>query len=422
MLNTLKVTMSKIKRSKFFVLFLAMALILPFLPQMKTDAATNWSLVWSDEFNGTSLNSSNWSAEIGTGSGGWGNNELQYYTNRSQNLQVTGGNLVITALKENYGGMGYTSARIKTQNLKTFTYGKIEARIKLPTGQGLWPAFWMLGSNITSVGWPKCGELDIMERVNNNAFVNGTVHWDANGHAEFGRVSGNLDFSGYHVYSVEWDSSYIRWFVDGVQFNEFYIANNTGNTEEFQKSFFILLNLAVGGNWPGSPNSSTPFPSQMLVDYVRVYQASSTPTLVNGGIYTLTAKCSGKVLDVLDVSTASGAKMQQWTNYTATNQRFRVEDMGGGYYKLTAMHSGLVLDVPSSSTTSGVQLQQWTSNGTDAQRWKIVDAGGGYYKLISKVSGLAMDVASSSTADGAAVQQWTDNGSDAQKWLFTRVE
>ncbi len=422
MLNRLKVTMFRMKKSKFFTLVILIALVLPLLPQMKTDAATNWSLVWSDEFNGSSLNTANWSAEIGTGSGGWGNNELQYYTNRSQNLQVTGGNLVITALKENYGGMGYTSARIKTQNLKTFTYGKIEARIKLPTGQGLWPAFWMLGSNITSVGWPKCGELDIMERVNNNAFVNGTVHWDANGHAEFGRVSGNLDFSGYHVYSVEWDSSYIRWFVDGVQFNEFYIANNTGNTEEFQRSFFILLNLAVGGNWPGSPNSSTPFPSQMLVDYVRVYQATTTPAFVNGGVYTLTAKCSGKVLDVLDVSTASGAKMQQWTNYTATNQRFRVEDMGGGYYKLTAMHSGLVLDVPSSSTATGVQLQQWTSNGTDAQRWKIVDAGGGYYKLISKVSGLAMDVASSSTADGAAVQQWTDNGSDAQKWLFTRVE
>ncbi|MDF2802215.1 MAG: glycosyl hydrolase family protein [Anaerocolumna sp.] len=422
MLNTLKEITLKIKKSKVLALMLIAAIIFALSPQMKSDAATNWSLVWSDEFNGTSLSASNWTAEIGTGSGGWGNNELQYYTNRTQNLQVTGGNLVITALKENYGGMGYTSARIKTQNLKTFTYGKIEARIKLPTGQGLWPAFWMLGSNITSVGWPQCGELDIMERVNSNSSVNGTVHWDANGHAEFGRVSGNLDFSAYHVYSVEWDSSYIRWFVDGVQFNEFYIANNTGNTEEFQKSFFILLNLAVGGNWPGSPNSSTPFPSQMLVDYVRVYQASSAPTLVSGGVYTLTAKCSGKALDVIDVSTAAGAKMQQWTNYTASNQRFRVEDMGSGYYKLTALHSGLVLDVPSSSTSTGVQLQQWTSNGTDAQRWKIVDVGGGYYKLISKVSGLAMDVSNSSTTDGAAVQQWTDNGSDAQKWLFNRVE
>lgn len=414
----------RMKKSRLVVFLVIIAFLMTMIPESKLNAATNWSLVWSDEFNGTALNTSNWTAEIGTGSNGWGNNELQYYTNRTENLQVTGGNLVITARKENYSGMGYTSARIKTQNLKTFTYGKIEARIKLPSGQGLWPAFWMLGSNITTpnMGWPKCGEIDIMERVNNNSSVNGTVHWDANGHAEFGRVSGNLDFSQFHVYTVEWDANYIRWFVDGTQFNEFYIANNTGNTEEFHKSFFLLLNLAVGGNWPGSPNSSTPFPSQMLVDYVRVYQASSAPTLVSGGVYTLTAKCSGKVLDVLDVSTAAGGKMQQWTNYTASNQRFRVEDMGSGYYKLTAIHSGLVLDVPNSSTSTGVQLQQWTSNNTDAQRWRIVDTGDGYYKLISKVNGLAMDVSGSSTADGAAIQQWTDNGTDAQKWLFTRVE
>lgn len=422
MLKIMKQACLGLRKSKLVVFLAVVALLTALMPESKLNAATNWSLVWSDEFDGTSLNSSNWSAEIGTGSGGWGNNELQYYTNRTENLQVTGGNLVITARKENYGGMGYTSARIKTQNLRNFTYGKIEARIKLPSGQGLWPAFWMLGSNITSVGWPKCGELDIMERVNNNSYVNGTVHWDANGQADYGQISDSLDFSQYHVYSVEWDSSYIRWFVDGAQFNEFYIANNTGNTEEFQKSFFILLNLAVGGNWPGSPNSSTPFPAQMFVDYVRVYQSSSSPSLVSGGVYTLTAKCSGKVLDVTDVSTASGAKMQQWTNYSASNQRFRVEDMGSGYYRLTAIHSGLVLDVPNSSTSTGVQLQQWTNNGTDAQRWRIVDAGGGYYKLVSKVNGLAMDVSGSSTADGAAVQQWTDNGTDAQKWLFTRVE
>ncbi|MDU5950371.1 MAG: RICIN domain-containing protein, partial [Paenibacillus macerans] len=208
----------------------------------------------------------------------------------------------------------------------------------------------------------------------------------------------------------------------GNQFNEFYIENGTGNTEEFQKPFFILLNLAVGGNWPGSPDGSTPFPSQMLVDYVRVYQASnSSSNIESGAVYTLTSKASGKVLDVTDVSMADGAKMQQWTNYTATNQRFKVEHMGSGYYKLTAMHSGKVLDVPSSSTASGVQLQQWNDNGTDAQRWKIVDVGGGYYKLVSKVSGLVMDVSSASTADGAAVQQYTDNGTDAQKWLFTKV-
>lgn len=380
-------------------------------------------MVWSDEFNGSSLNRGVWIPEIGTGYNGWGNNELQYYTDRPQNVQVTGGNLVITAQRENYEGRNYTSARIKTQGLKSFKYGKIEARIKIPTGQGIWPAFWMLGESFRDVGWPYCGEIDIMEHVNNESVVHGTVHWDANGYASYGRASGNLDFSQFHTYSIEWDPSYIRWFVDGVQYNEIYIANGTGNTEEFQKPFFILLNLAVGGNWPGSPNGSTPFPAQMLVDYVRVYQdqGGSSPVLENGAVYTIASKVSGKVLDVTDVSTADGAKIQQWTNYSASNQRFRLESTGDGYYKLTAIHSGKVLDVPSASTAAGVQLQQWTDNGTDAQRWRIVDAGGGYFKLISKASGLVMDVSGASTADGAAVQQWTDNGTDAQKWMFTKV-
>ncbi|AIQ68104.1 RICIN domain-containing protein [Paenibacillus graminis] len=412
-----------LKRGKMLSLLVIFTLLTTLFPTGNVNAVTNWNLAWSDEFDGTSLNTSNWTAEIGTGVSGWGNNELQYYTNRPQNLQVTGGNLVITALKESYNGSSYTSARIKTQGKKSFTYGKIEARIKLPSGQGLWPAFWMLGTNIDvpGVGWPKCGETDIMERVNNNAFVNGTVHWDANGQADYGQISGNLDFSQYHVYSIEWDAKYIRWFVDGNKFNEFYIENGTGNTEEFQKPSFLLLNLAVGGNWPGSPDAATPFPAKMLVDYVRVYQASNAPNIVSGGVYTFASKASGKVMDVVDVSTANGAKIQQWTNYTAANQQFRVDSTGDGYYKLTAVHSGKVLDVPGSSTSAGVQLQQWDDNGSNAQQWSVIDAGGGYYKLISKVSGLAVDVSGSSTADGAAVQQWTDNGSDAQKWALTKV-
>ena len=238
------------------------------------NTAGSGNLVWSDEFNGNSLDNSNWVYDIGTNGNGWGNNELQYYTDRSQNVQVTDGNLVITARKESYGGMSYTSARIKTKDLRQFTYGKIEARIKLPSGetQGIWPAFWMLGSNIDSVGWPNCGEIDIMERVNFDTFANATVHWDSYGHASYGNMSGYIDFSQYHVYSIEWDSEYIRWFVDGIKYNEILIKNGTGNTEEFQKPFFLLFNLAVGGNWPGSPNGATTFPAKMYVDYVRVYR------------------------------------------------------------------------------------------------------------------------------------------------------
>ncbi|MBC8059996.1 MAG: RICIN domain-containing protein [Clostridiaceae bacterium] len=413
-----------LKRSKVIGLITVFAMMVSMVPNMAVKSATTWNLVWQDEFS-QPLSSSNWSYDIGTGSSGWGNNELEYYTNRSQNIQVTNGNLEITALKEAYGGMNYTSARIKSKGLKQFTYGKIEARIKLPSGQGIWPAFWMLGSNIDSVGWPKCGEIDIMERVNNNAFVNGTVHWDSNGYASFGRTSGNLDFSQYHTYTIEWDSKYIRWFVDGAQYNEILIENNTGNTEEFQKPFYLLLNLAVGGNWPGSPDGATPFPAKMYVDYVRVYSAGTstgtTTGIVNGAVYTLASKTSGKVLDVAGVSTADGAKMTQWTSTGGNNQKFRVDDMGNGYYKLTAIHSGKVLDDPYASTASGTQLQQATDNGSDAQRWKIENMGNGYYKVTCKASGLVMDVAASSKNDGAAVQQYTNNDTDAQRWFFTKV-
>lgn len=232
-------------------------------------------LVWSDEFNGTSLDTSNWTYEIGTGSNGWGNNELQYYTSRPENIRVSGGNLIITARRESYGGMNYTSARIKTQDKRTFTYGRVEARIKIPTGKGLWPAFWMLGNNISQVSWPYCGEIDIMEHVNNEGVTHGTIHWsDHNGNYAYygGPTPWNLDFSQYHVYAIEWSPTSIKWFVDGNQFWEANIANSINGTDEFHKPFFILLNLAVGGNWPGSPDGSTPFPAEMLVDYVRVYQ------------------------------------------------------------------------------------------------------------------------------------------------------
>lgn len=261
-----------VKFKKYLVLFLVAAIIASLLPPEISTAAT-WNLVWNDEFDGNSLNTNNWVYDIGTGSGGWGNNELQYYTNRTDNVKVENGNLVITAKKENYGGMGYTSGRIKTKGKASWKYGKIEARMKIPTGQGIWPAFWMLGDNIDSVGWPKCGEIDVMEHVNNESVTHGTIHWDYNGYQYYGLQSGNLDFSQYHTYTVEWDSTSIKWYVDGTQYCEANITIN--DTNEFHNKFFILLNLAVGGNWPGSPNSSTSFPQAMYVDYVRVYQQGS---------------------------------------------------------------------------------------------------------------------------------------------------
>lgn len=231
----------------------------------------NAQLLWGDDFNGTSVNTSNWGYDIGAG--GWGNSELEYY--RSENATVSGGYLNITAKRESYGGAAYTSARLKTQGKKSWTYGFMESRIKMPKGQGLWPAFWMIGNDIGSVGWPKCGELDIMEHVNSDATITGTMHWDIGGSHVLYNAQKTVDVSGWHLYQMNWNSTSIKWYVDGSLYLTGNIANNINSTEEFHLPFFFILNVAVGGNWPGSPNSSTPFPAVMQVDYVRVYQQAS---------------------------------------------------------------------------------------------------------------------------------------------------
>jgi beta-glucanase (GH16 family) len=253
---------------------------------LKTEVfAQNWQLVWQDEF--TNGISSDWVFE--TGAGGWGNNELEYY--RPENASTSNGNLVLTAKQESFGGANYTSVRMKTQGKKSWTHGKIEASIAVPSFQGAWPAFWMLGDNISSVGWPKCGEIDIMEHVNTGGQINGTVHWaDANGNqADYGNATTIGNITGFHLYSIEWTSSYIRWFVDGNQYNEINIANGVGSTEEFQRSFFILLNFAIGGNWPGFSIDNNSLPSNMLVDYVRVYQDNGVSV---AGVATMYKDCN----------------------------------------------------------------------------------------------------------------------------------
>ena len=210
-----------------------------------------------------------------TGGSGWGNNELEYYTARPENVKTENGNLIIVARKESYNGKNYTSARIKTQNLQSFTYGKIEARIKVPLGKGIWPAFWTLGQNISQAGWPKCGEIDIMEHINNEKTIYGTMHWDNSGYTRYGGNT-SCDATQYHVYSIEWDANSIKWLLDGKKYWEGNIKNTINGTEEFHSPHFIILNLAVGGNWPGNPDATTQFPDTLFVDYVRVYQSDPT--------------------------------------------------------------------------------------------------------------------------------------------------
>ena len=232
-------------------------------------AQTSWTLIWSDEFSGSSLDLNHWSYEFG--GGGWGNNELVYYTNQPDNISVSSGTLKITATRENPGPMEYQSARIITKDKFSFLYGKVEARMRLPLGQGLWPAFWMMGQNIDAVSWPSCGEIDVMEHVSNEPLIHGTVHWNHGGHTSLGDTYG-VDVTEYHVYGAIWDAESIDFYVDGNIYFSFPLVAGNQSANTFDQPVFLLLNMAIGGNFPGNPDDSTVFPAQMEVDYVRVFQ------------------------------------------------------------------------------------------------------------------------------------------------------
>lgn len=248
-----------------------------------------WSLVWSDEFNqpdGSSPDSAKWVFDLGAG--GWGNNELQHYTSRTNNARIENGQLVIEAKQENYQGSTYTSARLKTLGKAWWTYGRIEARIKIPRTQGIWPAFWTLGTNIASVGWPTCGEIDIMENIGAEPRdVHGTVHGP--GYSGGAGIGGTFTLPGagayaddFHVFAVEWTTNQIKWFMDGLQYFSITPARLPGGTNwVFTQPQFLLMNVAVGGNWPGYPDGTTVLPQRMLVDYVRVYAPTNMPARTN---------------------------------------------------------------------------------------------------------------------------------------------
>lgn len=243
----------------------------------ETQTVANFkTITMQDEFDEDGApNSSIWTYDIG--GNGWGNNELQYYTDRSQNVAVQNGYLIITAEKENFEEASYTSARILSKGLFEQAYGRFEARIKLPWGQGIWPAFWLLGGDIDTNNWPNCGEIDIMEyRGQNPTMVLGTVHGPGYSGGEsisksYSLTNDRFD-TGFHVFGIEWTPDYINYYVDDVLYNQITPEDVTGDWV-FNKPFFIIINLAVGGSFVGSPNAETIFPQTMLVDYVRVYQA-----------------------------------------------------------------------------------------------------------------------------------------------------
>jgi len=249
-------------------------------------APKGYTLVSSDEFkgkNGSLPDTKKWTYDIG--GSGWGNHELEYYTNRAENARIEHGKLVITARAETYTGpdgknFNYTSARLKTQGLFAQAYGRFEARIKLPAGQGIWPAFWMLGDDIAADGWPKCGEIDIMENIGKEPGINhGSLHGPSSTSPTSDLTktitlpNGKRLSDDFHLYAVEWEPGVVRFYLDSNLYATFTSAQwPAGGTWVFDHPFFIILNVAVGGNWPGPPDATTVFPQTMLVDYVRVYK------------------------------------------------------------------------------------------------------------------------------------------------------
>jgi beta-glucanase (GH16 family) len=237
----------------------------------------NWELTWYDEFDGTAgdlPDATKWTYD--TGNGGWGNDELQYYTNSTDNVALDGdGNLVITAISESYEGSSYTSARIKTKGLFSQTYGRFEASIKTPYGPGLWPAFWMMGSNIDDNAWPACGEIDIMEQNGLYPNVNnGSLHaTDFDATDSYTLENDRFD-NDFHIYAIEWFADKIDFYVDDYLYES--VSRSTlegsGVAGTFDLPFFMILNVAVGGDYVGWPTTGTSFPQTMTIDYVRVYQ------------------------------------------------------------------------------------------------------------------------------------------------------
>ena len=325
-----------------------------------------WQLVWSDEFaqaDGSSPDPTKWGFDIGNGSGGWGNNQLEYDTSRTNNARIVGGQLVIEAAQESYGGRSYTSARMLTKSNGSWAYGRVEARIKIPRGQGIWPAFWMLGTNIDSAGWPTCGEIDIMENIGKTS-DQGTAHGTIHGPQSGGDYNGGVGVGGtytlpggaaladdFHIFAVEWTTNQIKWFVDTNQYFTATPANLTsGGTWVFTQPQFLILNVAVGGNWPGNPDGTTIFPQQMLVDYVRVYTyvpaapnppSGLTISLGNGKVYlSWDASTSGATGYDVKRSAISGGSYTTIANSTTNSYTdATVSSCSTYYYVVSATNS-----------------------------------------------------------------------------------
>ncbi|MEV6913011.1 family 16 glycosylhydrolase [Amycolatopsis sp. NPDC051071] len=393
---------------------LAAAVLLGSLPataQAPASEAAVMAATFTDDFNGPAgagIDGSKWHFETGDNVN---NHERQWYTSGTNNAALDGqGNLVITAKKENpgnyncwYGRCEYTSARLSTQGQFSQTYGRYEARMKLPRGQGMWPAFWMLGTDIGSVGWPNSGEIDIMENV---GFEPNTVHGTIHGPGYSGAGGIGAGYNGpnfsddFHTYAVEWAPNQIKWFVDGNLYQTRTPADLNGNRWVFDHAFYLILNLAVGGYWPGDPNSVTVFPQRLVVDYVHV---NSSNTAGNTGRIT---GIGGKCVDVAGANSANGTPIQ----LTGCNGNAAQNWTVGGDGTIRAL--GKCLDVSGGSTADGAVVQLWDCNGSGAQRWTV----SGARDIVNPQANKCLDATGNSSANGTRLQLWTCGGGANQKW------
>lgn len=397
----------------FAVLFTTAGPVAP-----RADAAAT-AQTWSDEFDGaagSAPNGSKWTLE--TGGSGNGNHELQYYTNSTRNASLDGsGHLVITAQRNTdqglqcwYGTCQYTSARLNTARTFTQAYGRYEARIKIPRGQGIWPAFWMLGDNLGSAGWPNSGELDIMENIGKEpGSVHGTIHGPGYSGAEgigaaYTLPNGRAFADDYHTFAVDWSPNAITWSVDGQNYQTRTPADLGGDRWVFDHPFFIILNLAVGGDWPGSPDGSSTYPQTMTVDYVRVSTSGGSGGGTTGPIRGIGGMC----VDVAGASSADGTPIQLHGCNGVDAQKWTL----GSDDTVRAL--GKCLDVQSGSAADGAVVQLWTCNGTGAQKWTHTAAN----DLTNVGSNKCLDAKGNSSADGTRLQIWTCNGGANQKWTL----
>jgi beta-glucanase (GH16 family) len=385
----------------------------PGAARVSPDALT---LTWSDEFDGaagTAPDAGKWGHD--TGGSGWGNNEREYYTTSTQNAALDGqGHLVITARTDNasqyqcwYGLCQYTSARLLTANTFTQRYGHFEARIKLPPGQGLWPAFWMQGDG--GAVWPNNGEIDVMETVGSDEGTNhGSMHGP--GYSGGNPLTGTYTLPGgaqlssdYHTYAIDWGPNGVVWSLDGTAVENHVRADAGGNQWVFDHPFFMLLNLAVGGNWPGDPTSSTPFPATMSVDYVRVYSGAAAQPA--GRITGLSGKC----VDDSSASTANGNPVAVYDCNGSSAQTWTQSSDG------TLRALGKCLDVVGGGTADGTKVDLYDCNGTGAQQWQLTSAG----DIVNPQANKCLDVTDNNPANGNQLQLWTCTGGSNQKWSFT---